>query len=201
MVGLIAAAPASAQVVLLGNMPSSDGTSDGLSNSTKIAVSFTVGSSGFSVSNVSLRLEGIYYAYPVVNFHSNLAGAPGATVGGNFTMGQMGNLADYSFTSGTTLELSANTTYWMVAESQSGSSSWKGSGATPTGLASFGGYSFTSDSGTTWAAHTSSMPSFAINGSAIPEPSTYAAIAGALAIGFAAYRRRASRQDSECERS
>ena len=31
---------------------------------------------------------------------------------------------------------------------------------------------------------------FAITGTAVPEPSTYAAIAGMLALGFAAYRRR-----------
>jgi hypothetical protein len=200
-------APTSGQVVLLSNLPSNDGSFTVISGEIAIggisqkAVSFAMPATSYNVNSVTLRLKSYPSSAsssftPVIGIYSDLAGVPGTLVGnvahssGTFSAT---TAADFSFTTGTTLTLASNTTYWLLVDASVPTSFyWMRSSpnVTPTGVASYGGYINSGDDGVTYAANATSFSSFAIYATAIPEPSTCAALFGRAALGFAAYRHR-----------
>lgn len=100
--------------------------------------------------------------------------------------------------------LAYNTTYWLVA-TPIGEGAFSTLGTTTTGVLisepgwSAGSVYYTKQDGGEWTAGTDGeqlqfiIVGFAID-SAVPEPSTYAALAGGAMLGFAAWRRRQARR-------
>lgn len=160
--------------------------------------SFTTGSSATLLQSIVLDMDAGSGSGFSLALYSAGVNAPGSLL--ETLSGSTAPTVDttYSFTSGSSIVLSANTTYWWVtsveplggsfstaltpfssATSDSGWSIGEGywtiqSGDSFDSLSSFGGRSF----------------KFAVATSAIPEPSTYAAFAGLGALGFVISRRR-----------
>lgn len=169
-----------------------------------VAQAFTTGGTAMNLSaiNLAFNYNGDFSSGFSLAVYSNNSGAPGTLLETLSGASEPNTTANYSYTSGTSTLLSANTTYWWVAT------------VTPSGTPSFNILLTASPSGTNgngWSignAYTAvqsdtTFSSFSAVGgrsfqfsvettSAIPEPSTYAALAGAAVLGLAVYRRRRS---------
>lgn len=104
----------------------------------------------------------------------------------------------YTFTAASQV-LAANTTYWIVAGVSSGAGSYRWNASTAAGFYETAfttqpdAFAASNDGGTSWSVSTgaSSNPYlFSVSAVAVPEPSTYAALAGVAALGLALWRRR-----------
>jgi hypothetical protein len=170
-----------------------NGTSNTASNQT-LANSFTTGASATNLSSVTLFMAnntgGSGFA---VNLYSDGSGAPGSALESLSGPGAPSTNGNYNYTSAGTL-LNANSTYWIVATSSVDHFGWGQTSSTTetsssgwtigdVGLASTNG-------GASWITNTSNVQMFSVSTTAIPEPGTYAALAGVVALGFAAWRRR-----------
>lgn len=191
--GLLAAS-ASAQVTV-SNLANDIGTSMliSTSNYTAVAVSFTTDSATYSLTSVTLHMGGSNTSSPLtVSIYNDNSGLPGSSLttlsGANPT-----SSGNYTFTS-TGLALSANTTYW-VAAATSGSGQYDWDATADLSQSNTGGATWTIGDSTqlfysgSWGTITvSGMMS--VTATAVPEPGTYAALAGLTALGFVAWRRR-----------
>lgn len=197
---LVAVLFADAQVVLLGNMPSngSVGTAVNSGGADRFAAVFTMPATSYTVDSVVVTLSGFFGSPEVVTlgFYTDGGATPGSLVGGTLTQpagsgSDSSSATNYTFTTGSTVPLSANTKYWMVLSVPTGMVGWSWSNSDPSGPASFDGYYLSSNSGASFV-HDTSAARFAlqINASAIPEPSTYATIAAGCALALAVWRRR-----------
>lgn len=155
---------------------------------------FTTGSSATVLSNITLSLGNGSGSGFALKLYSDNAGAPGTlleTLTGSSSPTTAGN---YAFTSGASTALSATTTYWWVATTTSGNFNIKDT--TSTAETSSTGWTI-ADSGFDQQNNSGSLVNdqdvflFSVSTtSAVPEPGTYAAVAGFIALGFAAHRRR-----------
>lgn len=178
------------------------------------ASSFTTDSSAasFALSSVTLRMrnatvDNTFFAGFRVAIYSNGGDNKPGTLLASFSAGDSGTgepvtAGDYVYSlAGTTL--AANTTYWtvvaVVASQPLGvyngnllSNNTVDAGSTWT----LGKYSLSDDAGATWgfASNGGMMMSIQASASAIPEPSTYAAMAGLGVLGLAVWRRRGVRK-------
>jgi hypothetical protein len=204
----VSIAPSSA-VNFIGNLPSNDGRFTTLSSTSGFtnikAVSFTYGSGlDYFFDDVILRL-GDYDTSDSFNVEiRDSAGAnPGSTVLASLSLApgetpQGSTNAYYRFISNSSFTFEASNTYWLYlsiagSAGNSGSIIWRSSlpTTTPVGIAAFGGYRFSNNSGASFAS-SNIYNSFQINATAVPEPLT---ILGAIAaVGFGSvFKRRANK--------
>jgi len=164
-------------VNLIGNLPSNDVSSTGLSSSSGTnvkAVSFTLPTgTDYILNNVILRL-GSYGASDVFNvqIRNDTGDAnPGPTILANLTLpGSQGDANfDYTFTPATAFTFLQNTKYWLYVDISSGSGGsgsivWRASSPAvpPAGIATYGAYRFSNNGGTSFG-NSSVLNSFQIN--------------------------------------
>ena len=131
----------------------------------------------------------------VAGIYSNNSGTPG-TLLASLTVPAMTPLtqANYTFTTGSILTFAANSTYWFVVAPSTANTNlvdatwYRGTSGTGLATAALGSNGISLGS---WVPDLGSAAlSYQVMGSAIPEPSTYAAMAGALTLGFALWQRR-----------
>ncbi len=201
----VAALPVSAQtMVVFSNFDTGDtynaSTLNAVTGSDSIlgtaytqAMSFTA-SSGGTLSSLELALKSYFGPAAVdVSLCSNAGGAPGAVLeawtGPSFT-NPAGAIYSYVST-GTPVELSAGTSYWIVAAPGT-STTWAGWAASNVAQ-SQGEVSLYNVNGGAYLTYSAYRGTFRVAVSAIPEPSTYAALFGVATLGLVAWRRRAKR--------
>ncbi len=212
------ALPLAAQTTLVSNTAQTPANGhywvgpDGLAINNSSAASFTVGSTPFSLTQVTLVFADQVGSAPQ-NFQLKLAASSPAlenvsdqtvfptTILATFSGPHNPTIAgNYAYTLSGGYSLVSGTTYWIVASTADGSASnyfrWSmtdsddqtsSTGAT---IGNFG-RSFYANGNSFVSGNT---PLFTVygNASAIPEPSTYAMLAGAAVLGLAAWRRRRS---------
>lgn len=198
---MLMAAPASAQTII-GNLPqTNDGASYNVLGGNHRAVSFTLGSTSYSLTGATLRALAEAGAAPELEIRNDSGGSnPGVSTLATFTNPVFGGgTQNYGFTPSSALTLQANTKYWLYAKNPgSGSFFWFSSSpaVTPTGPgATFG--AFVDGNGTTWAP-TARYGTFEIQGNplitggdAVPEPSAMVLLLPALSLLVLLKRRRA----------
>lgn len=185
---------------ILSNLPGNDASSTALSTTgtNAKAAAFTMPGTAYTLDSVVLRLGNFESADTLLlEIRNDAGGNPGSTVLATFTSptGQGASTLDYTFTPTTTFTLSSSTNYWLVAAVSNGSVAWRANnpGIAPTGVATYNGIKSTNNNGTSWASSTT-INSFSITGTAVPEPSTV--ILSGLAVSAIAatsyFRRRKS---------
>lgn len=206
----VSIAPSSA-VNFIGNLPSNDGSGTilGSASGTDIkAASFTYGSEpDYSLDDVILRLGNYDTSDSFSVEIRNSAGAnPGSTVLASLSLAPGETLQGstntyYRFISNSSFTFEQNNTYWLylsiaASSGNSGSIIWRSSLPTtaPVGIAAFGSYRFSNNSGSSFA-NSNLYNSFQVNATAVPEPLT---ILGAIAaVGFGSvFKRRANKSQN-----
>lgn len=203
---LLASAPAAARAdVILGNLGSGNGGSPTISTTEFIGASFTMGSQAYALSDVQITLNGTVSSGTTFELESDASGNPSGTALFTFTNPTFSgtNLTTYKFPAGSPFTLAANTTYWLVGLTTSGSSGWVVSSPStnPSGVATFNQYKETTNSGSSWSP-LGSTPVLELDGTpmtGVPEPSSFALLGAASAVlslgGW--YRRRRSASASK----
>ncbi len=155
------------------------------------AAAFTPSSGGY-LSSLELPLN-VYDSMPVVDVSlwSDAGGAPGAVLqswsGFSFSEPNI-----YSFAAtGAPVQLVSGSSYWVVANAAT-STTWAGWFKPDAAAAIPGQPAFYSENGGPFN-NPNSAGAFRVTVSAIPEPSTYAALFGAAALGLVVWRRRVKR--------
>jgi len=181
---------------------------EGIDANGKVATSFTTGADATSLSSVTMAFE--HNGFPTafsLQLYSNgpyEGGSPDTlveTLTGSATPG----VGNYSYVSGAHTALAPNTTYWLVSSNSGtgGAGVATASSATPTQETSSYGWSignslvykleYPDEFYDHFEASFTPPQLFAVyatSTSPIPEPSTYAMIAGAGTLGVAVWRRR-----------
>lgn len=166
-----------------------------------VVQSFTTGASATELGSILLDMESGSGSGFSLALYSAGVNAPGSLLETLSGSAAPTSAATYSFTSGLSIALSANTTYWWVAsvESESLEGQFKIALTTFSSEANDGGWSI-GQGYSTYPSDEGFGPlnpfrkksfQFAVTTSAIPEPSTYAALAGFGAFAFVVWRRRA----------
>ncbi len=162
---------------IIGNLPqNNDFANSSISSAANKAVSFTMGTSAYTLDSVQLRLSAPVLTTAQIQIRNDTGGLdPGTTVLASFTnpTSQGAGIFDYTFTPTGSFTLSASTKYWLYVSATTDNYTWYASSPsiTPTGVATFGAYRFTSNSGSSWGSSTT-LNSFKITGTVVPEPST-----------------------------
>jgi hypothetical protein len=184
--------PAQASLVTVSNLGQTPPTTTtGIGGNTLRAGSVTVNGSNYALDSVTLRMGpggtgGTFKVQLFTNNGSDLPGSPLATLSGNADPKTTG---DYTYTTTGTLNLTANTTYWVVASAPSGSGYiWQSTASTaenPGSIWTIGNErGSTLDGGATWntpiSVHQFSVSASSV--SAVPEPGSLvlAGVAGSL---------------------
>lgn len=172
------------------------------------AFSFTTGTGQTTLQSVTLKFnlnQGTPSGFGLGLYSGDSNGPTGSQIIGFTGAVSPGNPS--TFTASTPTTLSSSTTYWLVATSAPTmpTNSSYALGYAPAGSfsSSLSGWSIgqswgelirqSSDAGVSFGSwgHYSVVPAFSVQvDTPVPEPSTYAAIFGALALGFATYKRR-----------
>lgn len=203
-VGLLGVAQVGAQTVIVDTTTQppdvADGSPDSVYDTRWLANKFTTDSSTYNLAGVTLTLSTAVDTSSSfqVEIYSDSAGTPNASLAvlsGNSTPS-----SPATYTPLATLQLNANSSYWVVAKvlSPTGEYTWHfagPSGASFTGVGSLGGFSASTDAGASWSGEDANFPAlFSVTGNAtVPEPSSYAAIFGVAALGYGAFSRRLRR--------
>ena len=162
-----------------------------------LSQSFATGAQSYSFTSVTANMQLVVGSSNdlFAGIYSDSSGAPG-TLLATLTVPSMTllNQSNFNFTTGSTLNFGANTTYWFVVQPSTSSTTLVDAtwyrGTSGTGLAT-AALNSTGTSFASWVPDLGSASlSYQVSGSAIPEPSTYAALTGALALGFVVWRRR-----------
>jgi hypothetical protein len=203
---LLGLAPAVCRAdVILGNLGTGDGsTSLTLNSTTFTGASFTMGSQAYSLSDVQITLENNPSSGTIFQLESDASGKPSSAVLFTFTTPTFGSgLATYTFPVSSPFTLAANSKYWLVGLTNSGSTSWVASNTSTNpagGGATFGSYSFSASSGASWSNLSGFTPEFQVNGTpsvGSPEPSSLllTGMAACMAAAVGWRRRRTRRPD------
>lgn len=191
-----------AQTVLVSNLAQSTNISYSIASPTRLlSTGFTTGTTGMSLTSATVALwESGGNQTAIAYLFSNNGGVPTSTDSGGLLatsdsvtiLGGPG--ANFVLTFSSPPILSADTTYHLAVGAPSNFAYFVSTPSTAeTGLTGWSiadNVTRTLDSGVTWAVYQSESLKFSLNGAAIPEPSTYAALFGLVALGFAVYRRR-----------
>jgi len=208
LLALVLPALLSAQTVVFNNTSLTTYTSTYTMQGTsvpEVAQRFTTAASGpLTLSAVSLRVNSVASAawQPVIGIYTSNGTTPGTTLVGSLTsdsgtIGLTGTLATYTFSG--SVDLAASTTYWVIFSDSDHNSTVDfaiaqgSSGGTGTWLQS-GDYSAKvhSSNGTVWNPPATGFSLFMTMSAvtAVPEPATWAALAGLAALGLVLHRRR-----------
>jgi hypothetical protein len=161
-----------------------------------VGQAFTTDANSYTLNSVTLSmrnatLSGGMFSVGIYSNNSNNPGSLLETLSGSTSPDSYIN---YTFTS-SGLSLTANNTYHVVASVSSGLAnySWVNtSDNSTTGAWGFPNYiTLSSDQGVNWAQAGTKMI-LSVTATPIPEPGTYSAIFGALALGVVVWRRRRS---------
>ena len=184
---------ASAQVIL-GNYPfANDNTQSAvLSDTRQKAFRFTMGADSLGAGDLVLRLRNFDASDELIVELRDFTGDnlnPGSNSLLSFSSPAAGgaDIFDYVFTPNGSFTLQASTTYWLVVSGGVGTSfDWMASspGIAPSGLATFGSSSFTTNGGSSWT-NSTILNTFEFR--VVPTPGVLA-LAGAA--GLLAGRRR-----------
>ena len=173
---------------------------DGPASHYDAAQGFTTGPAASLLQAITLSVGGGSGSGFSVALYSDASGLPGSlieTLNGSSSPASAGS---YSYTSGGSAILTANTSYWWIASVPDGAGSFLGFNLNSTNSTSeTSAFGWTAgdvfrqqQNGGGWGP--SGQPLlFSVSASAIPEPGTYAAWAGAAVLGLAVVRRRRSR--------
>lgn len=205
---LVLAGSLGAQTVVYDNLVTSGNSVQTWANITKVGQSFTPNASG-TLSSITLNLTMSSTVTPIysVELWSDDGGAtplPSSLLA-TFVTGQpwssvySGTPGTYNaantvtFSSGSfgqNYSVNAGTPYWLVVTSTSGAAKAWGIGAASDDFTAVFSNATTSWGSTNLTGGGSLGAQITVSGSAIPEPSTYAAIAGAACLVAAGYSRR-----------
>lgn len=201
------AVSAAAQTVFVSNLGQSVedfravGGGGGAPDPITLGMSFTTGGSGAVVDKFTLSFQaanGSPSGFTLKLYDSFTAGVGPSGLVATFTGSDPLTTSNYDFVGSATL--AASTTYYLIASVPGAigasndqfywhrtlSTAEDGGGAAGWTI---GDTQIVNNAFNNWAAVTTPLE-FSVHGSAIPEPSTYAAMAGAAALGLAAWRRR-----------
>lgn len=193
-----------AQTVVVSNTAESTGGSAGaLKASGFMGVdqwgggSFTTGATAMNLDSVILDFLSVSNVPGLqLSIYSNASDRPGVSLAvlGSATTIDAGNLI-YAFAPTSTLALQPTTTYWWISNYVSDGQYSVGMTASTNETSAFGwtignGLVQSSNGGTSWNVDTLYTMQFSVAASAVPEPSTYAAILGAAALVLAGVKRR-----------
>ncbi len=185
--------------LILGNLSGNDLNAFSLYDTSRKAVSFTMGTQSYVLDDAVLRLN-YGTGSPIVELRDDVGGSsPGNTVLATFTTPGAGGggIQDYTFTPTSAFTLAASTKYWLyVYGSGVGfgqAAFWYRSSANdaPAGPgATFDIYSDTNNGGFSWNTNSSTFNKFELHGTpvAVPEPSSM--WFAAVAVGAAPRLRR-----------
>ncbi len=208
---LTVAGSVGAQTVVYDNLVTSGSSMQQFVNISKIGQSFTPSVSG-TLSSITLNLTTQNTSAPTYsvelwsnNGATSLPSSLLATFVSNQpwsgvfsgTTGSLNAATTVTFSSGNfgqNYSLSAGTPYWLVVTtSMTGVARAWGVGAAGDDFAAVFNVGFSSWESKTFTGGATLGAQITMGGSAIPEPSTYAAFAGAACLVFAGYSRRANR--------
>lgn len=208
--GVIAACfcalPAVAQTIVFNTLDRAFGQTATISSGRLTGHQFLVDGSDYILTSAILTMHAGSGSAPVLRVfaHDSNTGEPSATVLGTFTPPGSFSSTNANHTWTANIPVSANTPYWLMFSNDSGSAGWTYSFNTSATTPSDAGPWFTVNradtfnSGESWIVSTASVMHLQITATAtaIPEPATNAAIAGALGLAIAHYwrRRKASAQ-------
>jgi hypothetical protein len=186
-----------AQVVMVSNLtePNPQG-SDPASFSVWQAVSFTTNNSAasFTLNSLTLKLGVVNNASGnfFVSLYTHAVDRPSTLIGALTGDANPAGTGNFTY-SATGITLAPSATYWVVAGVSSGAGSYEwdfaDNGTTGTWMIN-NAVSGSGNQGGTWIAPDVAPFQFSVTATAIPEPSTYAALAGLGALGLAMIRRR-----------
>jgi hypothetical protein len=170
-----------------------------------VAQNFTTGSNSWTLNSVTLGLlkNNVAFTGDVTAYiYSDSGGTPAGLLASSVTTHTLpANTsinAEYTF-SFSGQSLSGSTTYWVAVSGAASNAGLNWKGTSDNSQSTSVGWSIadtgprtSSDSGSSWGSASSlGVGIFSVSAtSAIPEPSTYAAICGAAVLGLAAWRRK-----------
>ena len=194
MLSLLLLANAAFAQVTTSNLGSSVGANMPVRSNNWMGQAFTTDANNYTLDSVTLQMgaataTGGVFSVSIFSANGSNPGSLLETLSGSTSPFGSGN---YTFTS-TGLSLAPNNTYHVVAVVTGGLGdySWQDTSVTSeTGPWVFPNYFTTStNQGGGWSQTGASMI-MSVTATPIPEPGTYAAVCGALALGLAAWRRR-----------
>lgn len=197
-----------AQTVMVSNLGEEAGGYGAFVNDTiagdpyvlNVASDFTTGNEAATLDSITLLFDANSSGSGfVLSLYSAGEGQPGSlleTLSGPDSPGEA-NAYTYSSVNATPLE--ANTTYWWVGSVGNGQFNYRNTySSAETGAAGWSigdSSSFSQLNGGAWESSGGAQVRFSVSvTSAVPEPGTYAAFAGAAALGFAVWRRFTRKQ-------
>ena len=170
-----------------------------VTNVQKQADAFTTGATASFLNSITIKTAvgtGTGFSLALYSDNASLPGTLIETLSGSVSPT---TASAFTYTASGLTTLNANTTYfWVAAGSVSGDNfvlqfTADATQSSPAAWTISDNFASSYD-GTNWTPRSGgNTPQFAINATAVPEPSTYAAIAGVAALGFVAYRRRQAR--------